>query len=255
MHPAVLSRRAVDLAARLNCDHVPHLARWLYRFGTLPSTVMAERDFGNDDEPMAVLGLTANGKARRRLEEAYEGTTHPGWHSFSLHDAEAPSGINFKLYVSPRPEAIASAFPIIVDCFSRLEVRAFKVGRGLDGLLRPDKIVAYFDSVAFRERVAADLAISLSSCPAQGVPFTGSFPDNIVAADGLLSHGIDPPPGTVTASWRAWITLRLAEFLVEAHPKTGSAAAEAALRAADQAGIDTRDWSANAGLFITPISP
>lgn len=254
MHPTVLSHRAVYFAARLNCSDIAHIARWLYRYGTLPRTMEVERLFGLDDETMAVLGLTNNGWARRRIEDAYESATHPGWHGFSLRGAEQPSGGRFKLYVSPRPEAVASAFPVIVDRFSRFEVRAFKVGRGLDGLLRPDKIVAYFDSVAHRQQVAADLAKALSRCPAQGVPFTGSFADAKGAPDGLLSHGIDPPQSLKTSSWRAWITLRLAEFLVEAIPKFGSAAGQIALRRAKDVGIDTKEWSANEALFSGPMS-
>lgn len=249
MRLSALSLQALHFAARLPGADEYRIARWLYRYGTLPRTPDIERDFGTNDEPMAVLGLTANGLARRRLAEVYNGATYPGWHSFSHQAASAVGHTRFKLYVSPRPEALASAFPIIVDRFSHLDVCAFKVGRGLDGLLRPDKIVAYFESRAHLNQVAAELAVALSGCPAQGVPFTAPFLGTETAASGLLSQGIDPPPGTEAASWRAWITRRLAKLLVEARPATGPVAAEAALFAAKVAGIDTRNWSADEALF------
>ena len=50
---ADLSRRALHLAAMLPADDAPRLARWLYRFGTLPRGPAAERDFGPGDDPMA----------------------------------------------------------------------------------------------------------------------------------------------------------------------------------------------------------
>jgi hypothetical protein len=198
---------------------------------------------------MAVLGLTSGGWARRRLAQVYDGATYPGWHSFSHRDIAPANGIRFKLYASPRPEALAYAFPLIVERFCRLDVRSFKVGRSLDGLLRPDKIVAYFETRAELDQAATDLASALVGCSAQGVPFTAPFGGTETTDDGLLSHGIDPPPEIEAASWRAWITQRLAGFLVQVRPATGPAAAEAALLAAEHAGIDTCTWAADEALF------
>jgi hypothetical protein len=253
MRLSALSNRAVSMAARLPYSDVNRIARWLYRYGTLPRTSAIERDFGVDDEPMSVLGLSRGGRARRQLAEIYEGATYPGWHSFSVSAGAPTDPLRFKLYVSPRPDVLASAFPIIAESFCRLEVKSFKVGRGLDGLLRPDKLVAYFESPGHLHLVAAELAQALSGCPAQGVPFTASCAGASATAptttDGLLSQGIDPPPDADGASWRAWITRRLAQLLVNARPTTGEPAAQAALAAAEAQGIDVRHWVANEALF------
>src|SRR5688572_16251176 len=173
------------------------VARWLYRFGTCPRGPAIERDFGLDDEPMAVLGLTRGGRSRRCLDAAYEATTHPGWISFGDEAIAADAAPACKLYVSPMPDSLPRAFPIVAETFAGASVRSFKVGRGLHGLLRPDKIVAYFDDRSHLDDVARTLGALLDGCRAQGTPFTAD-----AGGDGLLSWGVDPPDWTEGASWR-----------------------------------------------------
>lgn len=247
---AALSRRGLILAAELPGRDAARLARWLYRFGTAPRTPEAERDFGPGDDPVAVLGLVPGAPARMGLEAAFEATTHTGWIGFGRGKppaAGAPGSC--KLYVSPAPAALATAFPRIAAVFADAGVRAFKVGRGLEGLLRPDKIVAYFDDRAHLEATARALARALPGCPAQGVPFTAEL-----AGDGLLSWGVDPPAGGEAASWRAWVTRRLAAAVVAARPAAARDVADAALRTLAAAGVDPETWAAEPGAFATPAS-
>ena len=122
-----------------------------------------------------------------------------GWYSFARITAPSRAPVVCKLLVSPRPEALSDAFPIIAGQLVRSEVRSSKVGRGIEGLLRPDKIIAYFEDRAHLEEVAKALKQSLHGCPAQGVPFTAEM-----GGHGLISAGVDPPAGDAAASWRAW---------------------------------------------------
>jgi hypothetical protein len=225
------------------------VARWLYRFGTVPRGPAIDRDFGPDDDPMAVLGLTVAGGTRRRLETAYEATSLQGWYSFARTPVNAQIAAVCKLYVSPRPEALADAFPRIGEAFVQSEVRSFKVGRGIEGLLRPDKIVAYFEDRTHMEDVARVLDRSLRRCPAQGVPFTAE-----AGGKGLLSCGVDPPAGEAATSWRAWITNRLATSLTTHHNLPGVDCVAAALEDLRQAGVDPERWLLTADSFI-PASP
>jgi len=241
---AALSYRALLLAAALPTSEPARVARWLYRYGTLPRDPDVERDFGPGDDPVAVLGLTLGGLTRQRLEAVYEANTYPGWVGFAHTPAPAEAHAPYKLYVSPRPEALATAFPIIAAHFARMDVRAFKVGRGLEGLLRPDKIVAHFDARDHLDAVATQLGTELADCPAQGVPFTAE-----VGADGVLSWGMDPPPGGDAQSWRAWVTKRLAAALVAARPATGEEAVAGALRAIAAAGVDPVAWTVDRDAF------
>lgn len=212
-------------------------ARWLYRFGTVPRGPDIDRDFGPDDDPMAVLGLTKGARVRRLLEMAYEADSFRGWYSFARTPGQEQAITACKLYVSPRPETLSEAFPIITKQFAQSEVRSFKVGRGIEGLLRPDKIVAYFADYTHMEYVAKALSKSLRGCPAQGVPFTAEL-----GGDGLISTGVDPPIGALAASWRSWITKQLAESLTAPLADESKDRVAVALADIRMAGIDPDRW-------------
>jgi hypothetical protein len=228
----------------------PVVAQWLYRFGTLPRGPAIDRDFGPDDDPMAVLGMTVGGGVRRLLESAYEASSQHGWYSFARTPVRAQVKAVCKLYVSPRPESLAYAFPRIADAFVRADVRSFKVGRGIEGLLRSDKIVAYFEEHAHMAGVAAMLGRSLQGCPAQGVPFTAD-----AGGDGLLSSGVDPPTGDAAASWRSWVTKRLAASLTAPRPTPGADPVAAALADIRMAGVDPDRWLPTADAFRGSNAP
>ena len=239
-----LSLAALRMAASGLSKDPGIIAQWLYRFGTVPRGPAIDRDFGPDDDPMAVLGMTVGGDVRRLLETAYEASSLSGWYSFALSPARLQLAAACKLYVSPRPEALADAFPRIVDELVRSEVRSFKVGRGIEGLLRPDKIIAYFDDRAHMEAVAGGLDAALRGCPAQGVPFTTEAGSN-----GLLSSGVDPPPGNALTSWRAWVTKRLATSLAVRRTSSTADSVAAALADIRLAGVDPECWLPNADAF------
>lgn len=239
-----LSSRALHLAASLPTTDTARIARWLYHYGSFPRGPAIELDFGPGDDPMAVLGLTIGGVARKKLEAAYEATTYPGWLSFTHTPTPVLMQAACKLYVSPKPEALAATFPIIAETFAEMEVRSFKVGRGIEGLLRSDKIVAYFDNRSNLDAVADTLCERLIGCPAQGVPFTAE-----AGLNGLLSWGIDPPPSTESLSWRSWITKRLANEIVKAKPSSDSVAVATALSAVTALGVNTERWTADRCAF------
>jgi hypothetical protein len=239
-----LSNRALDLAAALPTPEAEGIARWLYQYGCLPRGASIELNFGPGDDPMAVLGLTRGGVARRKLEASYEATTYQGWLSFALVSTPIMVQAACKLYVSPQPETLAMAFPVIADTFAEMEVRSFKVGRGIEGLLRPDKIVAYFDNRSVLDEVADSLCKKLKGYRAQGVPFTTEL-----GLDGLLSWGIDPPPGQQALSWRSWITKQLAKEIVKVRPLSGSVAVAAALSGVSALGVDTARWMIDGWAF------
>lgn len=239
-----LSLAALRLAASRSAAGTADVAQWLYRFGTLPRGPRIDRDFGPDDDPMAVLGMTVGGRARRLLEDAYEATSYPGWYSFARASDPVEIGSVCKLYVSPRPEALADAFPRIAEAFVRCEVRSFKVGRGIEGMLRSDKIIAYFQDRTHMDDSVGALARSLHGCPAQGVPFTAE-----AAGDGLLSWGVDPPAGDAAMSWRSWVTKQLAASLTSRPAAPGVDPVTAALADIRRAGVDPDRWLPSAAAF------
>jgi hypothetical protein len=239
-----LSLAALRMAASGLPEEPGVVAHWLYRFGTVPRGPAIERDFGPDDDPMAVLGMTIGGGARRLLGAAYEATSPSGWYSFARTPARVQFAAACKLYISPRPEALADAFGPIADELVRSNVRSFKVGRGIEGLLRPDKIVAYFEGRAHMEAVAGALDRALWGCPAQGVPFTCE-----VGGNGLLSSGVDPPPGNTAISWRSWVTKRLAASLTARRAARCEDPVAGTLADIRLAGVDPERWLPNADAF------
>jgi len=247
---ARLSLAALQMAASAGPSEPAALAQWLYRFGSLPRAAVHERDFGPDDEPLAVLGLSGGGAVRRRLEAAYEASTLAGWYAFARAGLPMQFTAACKLYVSPRPEALPDVFARIVEAFVHAEVRSFKVGRGIEGLLRPDKLIAYFDAPDQMSDVVQVLKRRLRGCPAQGVPFTAE-----VGGDGLLSSGVDPPLGTAAVSWRAWITARLANALITRRQRAPADTVVAVLNDLRAAGVDTARWHPGADAFTQPMLP
>lgn len=239
-----LSLAALRMAASGLSEEPGIVAQWLYHFGTVPRGPAIDRDFGPDDDPMAVLGMTVGGDARRPLESNYEATSFSGWYSFARSPARLQITAACKLYVSPRPEALADAFPRIVDELVRSEVRSFKVGRGVEGLLRPDKIIAYFEDRAHMDAVTGALDRALWGCPAQGVPFTTE-----AAGDGLLSSGVDPPSENAVTSWRSWVTKRLATSLTVRRATPTEDPIAGALSDIRLAGVDPERWLPNADAF------
>ena len=151
-----------------------------------------------------------------------------------------------KLYVSPQIDLLPEVLPVVLNVLSRTRVRQFKIGKGAAGLLRPDKMVAYFSAYDDLMETAEELKRELGGCAAQGVPFTAEL-----TADGLLSWGVDPPtegqvlPWVGLESWRLWVTNRLAAALIAARTDDSSSMEpwQFALRRLQLEGVDTRSWT------------
>lgn len=243
-----LSAHALRLASHLGDLDLSTRARWLYDYGRVPRTPAIDRNFGPGDEPMWVLGLARGAPVRRALEDNWLASANQGWYSFFPMQLDPDFQASCKLYVSPRPEALAHAFPVIAHVFATTAVRSFKVGRGREGLLRPDKIVAYFNDAAHAGRVAAELVRSLPDCPVQGVPFTTEL-----GGDGLVSWAQDPDAGATGVSWRSWLTRQVAAAFVDASGAPGDVV-ENVLIDLRGAGIDAQRWT-RVGSEVPQVRP
>lgn len=248
---ARLSDEALRRAQALPVDDPARLASWLYGFGTLPLSPAWLRRLPGWPEVERLAGLDAAAAAGRRLREHFHPTPTAGWMNWrharaSLRHADADgSRPAYKLYVSPPPAALADVAGPLVDLLVEREVAAMKLGRDARGVLRPDKVVVYFDEPAALHAFAADLEARISGCPAHGVPFTAALDD-----DGVLSWGVDPPrsariPGwRGSESWRVWITERLARALHRTRAVAGGTP-EPRLAALDRIrveGVDPDSW-------------
>jgi hypothetical protein len=141
---------------------------------------------------------------------------------------------------------LREVFGTVLDVFASTRVTCFKVGLDVYGLLRPDKMVAYFDTIEQLQVTTELLTSKLAGCPAHGVPFTAE-----ITGDGLLSWGIDPPHDLQALSWlereswRLWLTNRLATALLAAKSAQSTTIApwEFALGRIALEGVDIATWT------------
>jgi hypothetical protein len=167
------------------------------------------------------------------------------WVARNTVDRASGTDGTYKLYVSPAPHAVRQVFPDVLAAVTAHRPFACKVGHGLHGLLRPDKMVVYFARRDDLHGAAGALTAALGGVRAHGVPFSSP-----ITPDGLLSWGIDPPDdvGMVSVlrseSWRERLTNQIAAALVAAPPPTGGvdAVVSFVLRRLEAHGIDVGTW-------------
>ncbi len=175
-----------------------------------------------------------------------------GLSSFSGGAGPAATGRpTYKLYVGVPAEALPEAFGAILDGLAAAGAPGFKVGAGAAGLLRPDKLVAYFPAFEGLAAAAAALGERLEGLAPQGVPFSAA-----VGSGGLLSWGVDPPGlggggwDPQRTSWRLWLTDRLARALLAAvRAEAALAPWRFAVERVRLEGVDPATWVPAGGLW------
>jgi hypothetical protein len=248
---ARLSLEAVRYGQGLDLADGAQLSARLYFYNRLPASPAWKRRLPSADALAEYLEIHPAGRNRPVLETQWRSRPpapdNPGWHHWVSAKPEAAraGSQSFKLYVSPRGEHLREAFNATLEVLTELRAPSFKIGRDLHGVLRPDKLVAYFGSRDAVHEAANRLRPRLEGMPAQGVPFTAALD-----ADGLLSWGADPPRDEHLLawqghSWRRWITDRLAVALLSA--KAGAPTTlepwQFALDRLRLEGIETTTWT------------
>jgi hypothetical protein len=223
-----LSWDAIAYGAALDLDDRDALAMRLYTYNRLP---LSEAHATRFPDAAAILA-TAVDDARLR-DGGWAVTTGSGGHWINCsrqggHGRRHGGGpaehhAMYKLYVSPLVDGWAIAVCDVLDALESAGGRQFKMAATAAGLLRPDKLVAYFDDLESLRAVADRLSARLAGQPAHGVPFTAP-----IDADGLLSWGVDPPASArplswmPQQSWRSWIASTVAGALLEVRRHAGT---------------------------------
>jgi len=254
-----LSQDALLHAQDLETNDPQTLTMALYLYNRIPMTPFWKTRFSNSEAVLAHIGADG-GSLRALLEREWiAGSTErtTGWLNWSSRTStrRTADDVTYKLYISPRPERIRDAFEIVVRVLSEFPGTPFKIGDGAAGLLRPDKLVAYFATRELLDEAAEVLLRELAGCDAHGVPFTGGLDDS-----GLLSWGIDPPDSdrvlkwTGPRSWRLWVAQRLGAALAIAKSTCKTATVEPshfAIERARRHGVDIETWTPSATLWST----
>ena len=250
---AVLSLAALQCAHALPADDPRLLSLRLYAYNRLPLTPRWKSRLPDTAAVERHLGIAPGGPHRKALDRAWQRLPErEGWISWisrAVGGAEGrPDGPTWKLYVSPRPENLleGAEFGAVLAALTAARARQLKVGRDAAGLLRADKIVAYFPSFERLAEAAGAVVERLAGVPVQGVPFTSE-----IGGGGLLSWGMDPPRSerawSLGESWRHWLALRLARDLLAA--RRAGADWRFALERLRLEGIDTDTWTPGALLW------
>jgi hypothetical protein len=233
------------------------IASRLYMYGRRPVNPALRRLVASWD-PLGGAGPTL----RRQWVEQRSTSPDSPWRSWQPKrspTSRTRSSSPFKLYVSSTTETLPEAVRAVASGLADAPgVLGFKVGRTVDGVARPDKMVAYFSSLDELHAGADRVRDEAGACRPHGVPFTAGVTD-----DGLLSWAIDPPrnPGgtdhdATGSSWRAWVSMRLADYLLDARASDASDAREpggepwqVALARLQLDGVDTVSWVPGPRIF------
>jgi hypothetical protein len=215
------------------------LALRLYCYGRRPLTPSLQARFPDEDSVARFLQVD-RAEAQWTEVDAEDGGAWRSWRPRGLSAPRGRAAAGFKLYVAPELDALPDAFaPVAETLAGTPSVLGFKVARDVAGLCRPDKLVAYFQRFEDLRAAVPRLRERLGAMTAQPVPFTGE-----VAADGLLSWGVDPLPSeTDGQSWRLWLAIRLAEYIVEARLEGADEPWRFAIERLRLDGIDTTAWA------------
>lgn len=217
---ASLSRAALEHAETLGVQDPLVLSSTLYRFNARPAGPQWWQRFPDADSVTSFLQLDRYGGGAALLGAGAAGRgdsdARSTWHAWRTRPARGDT--TYKLYVSPEPEYTGNAFRAVTAVMHEDgQPFAIKVASDLHGLLRSDKLVVYFDEFDDLERTAQRLCHEIAGMPPHGVPFTAEL-----AADGLLSWGVEPssvgasPSWIGEESWRSWVTNRLGAGLAAA---------------------------------------
>ena len=248
-----LTRAALEYGQALDIEDSGKISARLYFYNRLPLSATWKRRFPDQNSVASYLGIEGGGAIRRYLEGRWTrlkpSSQFEGWFQWQTQADRTPDARDrqvYKLYASPKPEFVRETFQAFVEVLTDSPAHHFKVGWDAAGLLRPDKMVAYFWTFDALREAAGKMGARLKGCAAQGVPFTAALQD-----DGLLSWGIDPAAekGTLSwqerPSWRLWVTNRLAAALVAAKtsPNSGLEPWRFALQRLRLENVDTDTWT------------
>lgn len=247
-----LSVAALRYAQELTGLREAELALRLYSYGRQPLSPQLSRSLASPLAVATYLGIAQDGPVSRALGHRWFAVPMRDdvrahwwqWKPRSTAVASATiSDTSYKLYISPAIHDVRAALETVAGVLSTTQgVTGFKIGAGLPGMCRPDKMLVYSSHLDDLLKLAGKLDTSLGECPAHGVPFTAS-----VRSDGLLSWGADPPAehhGRRGSSWRSWLVVQLAEHLASAKGArlTILEPWQFALERLQLAGIDTVAW-------------
>jgi hypothetical protein len=252
-HIAKISLQSIHYAYCINITDIKILAAKIYTAHTYPMDSRKRLAFLAAQSIIQFLVPAADKELDYLLTEnwlAGNNGANPAWliwHSKKNKRSYLTSNDKpqLKLYISPRHEDFPAVFKKSLTILSATSAFSFKTGATIAGLLRPDKMVVYFENEPDLHFAASLLKPVLREFDAQGVPFSCQLDEK-----GLLSWGMDPPGKSSNnypdgSSWRYRISYQLAVAIIEAKIEglTLSECLPFLKYKLENIGVDMKSWS------------
>jgi len=252
-HIAKISLQSIHYAYCMNITDIRTLAAKIYTAHTQPMDSRKRLAFFTAESIFEFLVPAADKELNFLLNEnwlAGNNGVNPAWFSWNSKKhqrshLDAKTQPNLKLYISPRQEDFPAVFKKSLRILSTTSAFCFKTGATIAGLLRPDKMVVYFEKERDLHFAASLLKPALGEFNAQGVPFSCQLDEK-----GLLSWGMDPPGKSSNnnpdgSSWRYRISYQLAVAIIEAKNEglTLSECLPFLKYKLENIGVDMKNWS------------
>lgn len=241
-----LSQAALQYVEAFESDDPVFMAERFYAYYTFPASRAWRARLASRRETASFIGIVR--QRVLRVEWTSANVESDSWFAWRRPDPNSSAAPRFKLYVSPHCGDLPEVFAVAARVFTESDAVAFKVGNSAGGVLRPDKLIAYFANYSALAHAASALEKLVPGARVHGVPFSCQLD-----ATGLLSWGVDPiTPANAgdggAISWRRWVAARLASRFVEGRKSAASDVAQYALDALGAEGVDVGRWIArNAG--------
>ena len=220
---AGLSNQGIEYVLHLNNGDMRTIANRLYTYNTLPWDPCLKRNFNEKTDTRDFVFSASHTLLISLLNKEWHLINDPGkdhWLGWSRRNfpGQSPTVIDketYKLYISPVMQDLPKMMNLVLPVLTSSEAFSFKIGNGIHGLLRPDKMVVYFNSRSSLLQVAEELKNKLGDFTVQGVPFTAQIDEK-----GILSWGVDPPGSDVLeaiegGSWRCRVTDQIALAIIQ----------------------------------------
>jgi hypothetical protein len=218
-----LSLRAMQYGLLLGGLDLPCLSHRLYTYNTIPWDGFKRLLFYAEYPVPKYLFSAAPDEISNLLRKHWEPDNLlevKYWLSWSRPIADPKYFIKsekatFKLYISPLIDDLPKVFRLAIPILSASAAFCFKAGATVQGLLRPDKMVVYFENKEELMETATLLKNALCDCQPQGVPFTTQLDEG-----GMLSWAVDPTSPDLLSiikggGWRLKVTNHLALAIIQ----------------------------------------
>lgn len=251
-----ISKTAIEFALRSPYKHPRDIAWILYNFNRIPMHRGHRRRLPDEKAVLRFLDLNEDGswpgmsKAIRpispeRNDEGEYTAFYQVWRSWRIgRRKKGKETLGYKVYVSPLLDDLPAVFKLMREKLADCGAHAMKTGRVTSGLLRADKLIAYFRDISLALAFARELLGETASLEGHGVPFTYQ----LEGGGGMVSVGVDPPGAFgIENSWRRYVTDKLALAIQGAHRK-GAADIMGYIRTYMKIfGVDIDEWRPAAG--------